>query len=206
MAGTTTNYGWTYPTSTDLVKDGATAIQTATQGVDTTLFTALGGNYPGLRLIKKQTVGSAVASVTVTGAFSATYDNYKIVYSGGTKSADGSIRLSLGASASGYNTACVYATYGTGTALAQVQQSATYFDYIGSGDASASFSDFDLIRPFAAAFTGLSNATFLASGAAGTTNGQHRVATSYTDFTMTAGSGGGTLTGGTIYVYGYGIS
>ena len=24
MAGTTTNYAWTYPTSTDLVKDGAT--------------------------------------------------------------------------------------------------------------------------------------------------------------------------------------
>jgi hypothetical protein len=35
MAGTTTNFGWTYPTSTDLVKDGATAIQTAVQGVDT---------------------------------------------------------------------------------------------------------------------------------------------------------------------------
>ena len=35
MAGTTTNFGWTYPSSTDLVKDGATAIQTAVQGVDT---------------------------------------------------------------------------------------------------------------------------------------------------------------------------
>lgn len=35
MAGTTTNNGWTYPTSTDLVKDGATAIQTLADGIDT---------------------------------------------------------------------------------------------------------------------------------------------------------------------------
>lgn len=37
MAGTTTNFGITYPTSTDLVKDGATAIQTVAQGFDTRL-------------------------------------------------------------------------------------------------------------------------------------------------------------------------
>lgn len=35
MSGTTTNNGWTYPTSTDLVKDGASAIQTLATGVDT---------------------------------------------------------------------------------------------------------------------------------------------------------------------------
>lgn len=35
MAGTTTNNAWTYPTSTDLVKDGATAIQTLADGIDT---------------------------------------------------------------------------------------------------------------------------------------------------------------------------
>ena len=35
MAGTTTNNAWTYPTSTDLVKDGASAIQTLATGIDT---------------------------------------------------------------------------------------------------------------------------------------------------------------------------
>ena len=35
MAGTTTNNGWTYPTNTDYVKDGATAIQTLATGIDT---------------------------------------------------------------------------------------------------------------------------------------------------------------------------
>jgi hypothetical protein len=34
--------------------------------------------------------------------------------------------------------------------------------------------------------------------------GNHQVATAYTDFTITTSSG--TMTGGTIYVYGYGTS
>jgi hypothetical protein len=38
----------------------------------------------------------------------------------------------------------------------------------------------------------------------GTNSGLHKTATSYTDFTITPTTG--TLTGGTIYVYGYGIS
>lgn len=41
MAGTTTNNGWTYPTSTDYVKDGATAIQTLATGIDTSVGTGL---------------------------------------------------------------------------------------------------------------------------------------------------------------------
>lgn len=34
MAGTTTNYGFTYPTSSDLVRDGATAMQTLATDID----------------------------------------------------------------------------------------------------------------------------------------------------------------------------
>ncbi len=83
MATTTPNYGWDVPTSTDYVKDGATAIETLGDDIDSTLWTALGGTYPGLRLIKKQTIGSGVASVSVTDAYSATYEAYKIIITGG---------------------------------------------------------------------------------------------------------------------------
>jgi hypothetical protein len=38
MTSTSTNYGWTLPTSSDLVKNGATAISTVGQSVDTFLF------------------------------------------------------------------------------------------------------------------------------------------------------------------------
>lgn len=37
MSGTTAAFGWTYPTSTDLVKDGATAIETLADGIDLSL-------------------------------------------------------------------------------------------------------------------------------------------------------------------------
>lgn len=41
MAGVTTNNGWDYPTSTDYVKDGATAIQTLATDIDTSVGTGL---------------------------------------------------------------------------------------------------------------------------------------------------------------------
>ena len=43
MATTTTNYGWDIPQSTDLVKDGATAIATLGQDIDTTFVDLKGG-------------------------------------------------------------------------------------------------------------------------------------------------------------------
>lgn len=43
MATTTTNFGWTIPQSTDLVKDGATAIATLGSGIDTSMMDLKGG-------------------------------------------------------------------------------------------------------------------------------------------------------------------
>lgn len=74
---TTTNYGWTTPDNTSLVKDGAAAIRTLGSSADTTLFTALGGAFPGLRRIGQVTASSS-ASVDILSCFSATYDNYHI--------------------------------------------------------------------------------------------------------------------------------
>jgi hypothetical protein len=43
MPTTTTNFGWTVPSDTDLVKDGAAAIRTALGGVDTSMVDLKGG-------------------------------------------------------------------------------------------------------------------------------------------------------------------
>lgn len=43
MATTTPNFGWTVPTSTDLVKDGATAIETLGDAIDASLLDLKGG-------------------------------------------------------------------------------------------------------------------------------------------------------------------
>lgn len=80
---TTPNYGWTTPDDSQAFKLGANAIRTLGSSVDSTLGTALGGTYAGLRFIKKQAVGSGVANVSVTGAFSSTFEDYKILYIGG---------------------------------------------------------------------------------------------------------------------------
>lgn len=48
---TTTNYGWTTPNDTDLVKDGASAIRTLGQSIDTT-FAELKGGTSGQILAK----------------------------------------------------------------------------------------------------------------------------------------------------------
>lgn len=51
MTTTTTNFGWTVPSDTDLVKDGAAAIRTALGGVDTS-FVDLKGGTSGQMLTK----------------------------------------------------------------------------------------------------------------------------------------------------------
>lgn len=43
MSTSTTNFGWTVPSDTDLVKDGAAAIRTALGGVDTSMVDLLDG-------------------------------------------------------------------------------------------------------------------------------------------------------------------
>lgn len=43
MATTTPNFGWSVPTSTDLVKDGATAIETLGDAIDASLVDLKGG-------------------------------------------------------------------------------------------------------------------------------------------------------------------
>jgi hypothetical protein len=201
---TTTNYGFEIPDDTDLVKDGALAMRDLGQDVDTQLFTALGGDYPGLRLVKKQTIGTAVSAVTVTGAFSATYENYKIMISGGASSALTFFNLKLGSSTAQYYQARMSMIYSSNTMNNGVDNNAVAWTNAGAlNGVSGIHANIDLIGPYLTTYTGLT-AMDMRDGFAGTANGIQRVGTSYTDFTITAASG--TMTGGTIYVYGYGIS
>jgi hypothetical protein len=202
---TTTNYGFEIPDDTDLVKDGALAMRDLGQDVDTQLFTAIGGTYAGLRLVKKQTIGTAVASVTVTDAFSATYENYKIVVSGGAASiADRNFNLKLGASTSGYNYVLMYGAYANTSVNSQPLQNGSAFNYMGAGNGSDGLSmNCDVINPFLAKWTTV-RADLHGASISGMITGIHKSATSYTDFTLTPNEG--TWTGGTIYVYGYGAS
>jgi hypothetical protein len=203
MATTTPNYGWSVPTSTDYVAQGAVAIETLGDSVDATLFSALGGAYPGLRLVKKQTIGSAVSSVTVSDAFSATYQNYLIQVSGGANSALGaSLSFRLGGLTTGYYGAFPYSTYGNVLALTGSSNTSS-LPYFGMATTNGMTANIAINNPFLVMRT-MFMADYFDNSGGGHTTGFVDSATSQTAFTLTTSSGN--MTGGTIYVYGYGIS
>lgn len=170
-----------------------------TQYYDGAAWQTLGG---GLTLIKTQTVGSAVSSVQVTSAFSSTYDSYKIIYEGGTSSASNRLNLTLGASATAYYWAVNIADFTNAGTGAYNGNNATSWA-AGASDTNNTILNIDVHDPFLAKYSYLSANYFREPGSnnVGKPVGFHALATSYTDFTITPSTG--TITGGTIRVYGY---
>lgn len=156
----------------------------------------------GLQLIKTQTVGSAVSSVQVTGAFSATYDSYKIIYEGGTSSAACRLNMTLGASTTNYSWSTNIADF-TNAGVGAYNGNATSSWAVGSSDTSNTIINFDIYDPFLNKQTYGSANWFREPGTnnLGAPRCFHTTTASYTDFTITPSTG--TITGGTIRVYGY---
>ena len=154
----------------------------------------------GLVLISSTTIGTTVSSVTVSNAFSATYDNYRIVVSGGSSSAVCTLRLTLGATATGYHAGIWDVSYAGLTGA--TGQNNTAFWLFGTAS-NTLVATGDILQPFLSDQTSFSSMTSTPSTgefmriAAGFLNDT----TSYTAFTITPSTG--TLTGGTIRVYGY---
>lgn len=163
---------------------------------------------PGMELVKVQTVGSAVASVTVSDAFSSTYDNYRVVYSGGVASQDTGIGIQMApTSVTNYNSlyyGAVSRVDAGGVASLIAINNQSYWLYGGMASTDTALAEFDLFMPFLSKFTmvRLSWIDSRTSNAWGTGSGVHRVASSFSGFTLIT-TNGGTFTGGTIRVYGY---
>ena len=161
------------------------------------------GVAPGLVLISTTTIGTTVSSVAVTGAFSSTYDNYKIVVSGGAGSAFASLLLQLGATTTGYYEALVGTIYATGVVTNSGRDNQTNW-VVGNFNTNGILGNFDLVGPNLAVntFVGGTKAENVTTGNAQSFAGYLNNTTQYTDFTIIA-PGVNTLTGGTIKVYGY---
>lgn len=160
-----------------------------------------GAGRSGLVLLKTQAVGSGVSSVNVTAAFNATYENYKIIYSGGVASGAGYLTFKLGTSSSGWYGGLNRVDYSTGAVSGLGVNNPAQFSYAGALNVGTCGMNIDLFAPFAVKYT-LLNAFYIASGNFyGSAVGDHEVNASYTDFTIATSTG--TITGGTIYVYGY---
>ena len=153
----------------------------------------------GLVLVKTQTIGTAVSSVTVSDAFSSTFDNYRIQVSGIGMSVDTAVGMRLGSVTTGYYGALTYASYTGAGPSAASDNNAALFTYCGGGHNTGSCL-IEVMMPFAT-----TNTEVLArqrySTVYGVYIGHHYDATSHTSFTLSPAAG--TMTGGTIRVYGY---
>ena len=149
------------------------------------------------------TVGNAVSSVTVSGAFSSLYDSYRVLYTGGAGSVAAMIRLQYGSAATAYYGSFFGSSYSASTFYGQNDNNATLHNYIGWQNTTQAIVVFDTFNPFLAlnTFTVASQVFITAGNAFGTYSGQLQNSTSYSAFTLSPGSG--TFTGGTIRVYGY---
>jgi hypothetical protein len=156
----------------------------------------------GLVPILTQTIGTAVSSVTVTNAFSATYDVYKIVISGGVGSTAATLNLKLGATTTGYYSGLTFAGY-TGGSGVRANNNAAQWVFLSSSNTNIIQFNMDIINPFLAKNTIIDfmYTDAVPTGDGGRGAGYLNNTTSYTDFTLTPSTG--TLTGGTIRVYGY---
>lgn len=163
-------------------------------------------NAVGLWLVKTQTVGTNVASVTVTNAFSADYDNYLITINGMlTTVATAALYFQCitaggAANAANWKGNAIYVATGTGGAFSNGFDNNTNSTACASIDDNSSSADFTVLGPYLTQRTSLNfnstDSNYFRMGSSILDN-----ATSYPSFLLAANAGN--LTGGTIRVYGY---
>ena len=165
------------------------------------VLTAAAMDSIGLWLVKTQTVGTAVSSVTVNDAFSANYDAYKVVWSGGFGSNATGLALRVGGSTANYSHVLFWTTIGTNVANVDANANTSQCNYLGSTTTTSGTLSCDIINPFISTLhTTFTGGSYIANDF-GMAVGRHNVAQSNTSLTVLSLSG--TMTGGTIRVYGY---
>ena len=197
---TTTNYGWTIPNDDELVKNGAAAIRTLGQAIDTTAASTF---LSGLQHLNT-TSFSAVASQSINDVFTSTYDNYRILLSG-THSASGSVLLRLrvggvdNSTASSYVSQLLIATSSTVTGSRVTSNYANFGNFDTTLLNSVSI---DIFRPALAEATGFSASSLRSTSGAYITNsvGTHNQTVAYDGFSLFPENGNMT---GVVSVYGY---
>ena len=209
MATTTTNYGWDIPQSTDLVKDGATAIATLGQDIDTSIYTALGTKKAGMVLLNT-TSFSGVSSQILS--LSGSYESYRIIISHTGTTADSSalLRLSLNgtpATGANYNYAFTGLIATSGASNNQYGNGDTKFQYGTNETASTTeFAGFvfDLIDVNVARNTHITSIGMSVNSAGSSTSwtgaGLHEVSTAYNQVQFYSSTGNFS---GRASVYGY---
>jgi len=169
------------------------------------VLTAAAMDSIGLWLVKTVTVGSGVTQIPVTDAFSASYDHYKIVYIGGVATGQDDLLMQLGSTTSGYAHSVITTNWSSSPSLIIAGDSnASSWARAGLVEPDNCYLNLEISNPFNAKRT-IAWGSFVGSDTSrvgGSFSGFLADTTSYTDFTIFIG-GGFSVTGGTVYVYGY---
>jgi hypothetical protein len=160
---------------------------------------------PGLVLIKTQAVGSGVSVVDVTDAFSSTYANYRVTYSGGVGSTSANLDMQFGIgltfTATNYFGGVAFINVGAGAWQLGANNGGSSF--IGGTQRVAGANMCLEIQQPNIALDTYAQGPFnrLDNGQVGNTWIMQSSTNQYTSFRLTTSAG--TITGGTIRVYGY---
>jgi hypothetical protein len=157
-------------------------------------------NAVGLWLVKTQTIGSGVSSIPVTGAFSADYDNYRIVLSDVVASTGANMLFQFsGITTAVYSSSGTFLSFGSSTVNGFGPAAETSW-IVAPGNTNTSNWTADIISPFATR-----RKSFIGAGVGNASNYQFNgtcsSTSSATGFSIIPSTG--TYTGGTIRVYGY---
>lgn len=158
---------------------------------------------PGLEFISSTTIGSGVSTVTVSNAFSSTYDNYFITVSGGAGSTSSFFKLTLGATTSGYYYAGYFTANNYASTLTGLGEANIGYFPAGETNTNSLSAAFHIYQPNLAKVTlwSIHQPAARTTGYAQNYSGFLNDTTQYTAFTLAPNAG--TITGGTICVYGY---
>lgn len=212
MATTTPNYGWDVPTSTDYVKDGATAIETLGDDIDASLFSITGGKNVGLQFLASSSFSSAT-DFTMSSVFSADYNFYRLIVDITSTSVNGQNGIQLVATStpatSNYNSAGV--GFGSGGSGSNNANEGTGEMRWGARGSNGGTFIMDIMNPFLASQTKFVGSNFAYSGAtpivtASAFAGTHTTTTSYNGIkiiNLTAAGGTGSTATGIAKIYGY---
>jgi len=160
----------------------------------------------GLVYVKQQTIGSGVATVSVTDVFSSTYNVYRIVVNDGVASANCDLTIQLNGITTGlYTHNLLYMTNGSSTVTGFNQVNQTQWNYCGAGTTGNLHMSCEIFSPNVAKIKTIVAPYFFPTNAGGVgyyqSGGVCNSTTQATGFTL--GTSSGTLTGGKITVYGY---
>jgi len=159
---------------------------------------------PGMELIKEQAVGtSAVASVVVSSVFSSTYENYRIVLNGIQASDSDSFMIRFGSGATtGHYSSMYYDRFdGAVTGIVRTNNTGKIYLCLNEANTQSVGVSVDITSPNLAQQTQVYG-TYNGRGYAGWSGGFNNTTTQFTGFEIHT-DGNGTMTKGTIRVYGY---